>query len=123
MNRVTEWLLSWAVSRGGVAVNYIVGLIIGAADSHHLVPQHDLTTIQQGLTSGGMALLTLAYAGLQLWIRNQHLAQQGAHIATALQTPPPSGAIVDFTKIGNENVCDFENRTGIRVVRAEPVSQ
>ena len=80
-----QWLLSFGLSKGGVLVRCVVGYVIAAVASQHLVPNADLSAIQQGLESGGMALLTLAYAALQLWYHN-HQAGQIKAIQTGLNS-------------------------------------
>ncbi len=121
MNAVTDKILSFALSRGGVVVRYLVGLIIGWVASKHVVPTDALTTIQGGLTSGGMAVLALGYAFFQLWLHG-HQTAGAAAIQTALnaQLPDYSQLKVDG-RIGNETINAFTDRTGIPVVRAVPV--
>ena len=110
---ITNWILKTALSQGGVAVRWIVGLIISAIASQNIVPKGDLTHIQAGLTQGGMALLLIAYAYLQLWISNRNKAGVKV-IQTAVNNALPSGspmkAVVDGIA-GNQTLAAFHSAT------------
>jgi len=123
MNPVAAKLLPWLLSKGGIAIRYVTGLIIGKIAADHVVPSHSLETIQDGLERGGYALLAIAYGYLQLWIHNHQTANATAlqrSLNSANKNLPP---IKEDGWIGNETIQAFTDRTGIEVRRAIPLNQ
>jgi hypothetical protein len=62
-----------------------------------------------------MAVLAIAYAGMQFWFDAMKRKQTNAHIAAAFNADPKKDMI------GNEKISDFTARTGITVARAVAV--
>jgi hypothetical protein len=52
MTRILQWLLSWALSKGGIAVRRVCGMLVMALVGHHIIPSGDASQIQNGLQSG-----------------------------------------------------------------------
>jgi hypothetical protein len=114
----TQWLLKWGLSKGGIAVQYLVGLAIGAIAKQHIIPDADLGVIQNGLQSGGTALLAAAYGFLVWWL--QHRAKDGVRV---LQTQlnasvAPSKKVEVDGLAGNATVQAAAQVTGVPVAVA-----
>lgn len=118
---VAEKTLPYLLSKGGCAVRWAVGYVIAGVTTMQLIPNADVPVIQQGLTTGGMAVLALLYARLQLWFYQRKEEHHAANVTSALLTPVPSKdpTIWVDDMIGDETIEEFTARTGIPVRRAE----
>lgn len=116
--KILAKLLAFALSKAGSAVRAGAGWIIAAVAATHCVPDHDLPEIQQGLVSGGMALLALLYAWVQHWFYQKRVEQHADAVTQALFTPAPGSL-----PRPDETIEEFQKRTGLPVRRALPADQ
>ena|ERR1017187_3557428 len=94
-----NWLIKFALSKGGFLVSAAVTFIIVHLGLPAIVPKDDLAQIQQGLNAGGMALLAAFYA----WISSRH--QQGVMaLQIAHNEATPSNPVVVDGIAGNATV-------------------
>lgn len=111
--RFCLWAVAKLLSRGGTVVRGIVGWIMASLAT--IIPAQGVHTIQQGLTSGGMAVLAIAYAVFQHWCYQTSQRRAADAVQKAFLADP------NHDKIGSETLSEFSARTGIRVERASAV--
>lgn len=108
----TQWILKFALSKGGVAVRWIVALIIGAVAKKEIFPEGDLKEIEMGLTSGLMALLAMGYGFFEWWVQHRQkdgvrVIQEMTRMADGPQMPKVDGIA------GNETIKAVAKATGV----------
>jgi len=119
-SEVVNWILRFALSKSGIAIQWLVALIIGSLAKQNIFPTGDLHEIQLGLTSGFTALAAIAYGFLQWWI--QHRQKDGVRAAQAMANVRLSGsgnAPLELDGVaGNATVKALAKATSVPVAHA-----
>ena len=107
-----QWLLKWGLSRGGIAIQYLVGLAIGAIAQQKIFPDNDLETIRTGLESGLTALLALVYGWFVWWL--QHRQKDGVRAIQSVAQLAPGAPNPKLDGIaGNDTIKAVAKAAGV----------
>jgi len=80
---LTNWLIKFALSKGGFAVSALVTFVIVHLGLSNIILAEDLAKIQTGLNAGGIAIISIFYAWISSRQNKGVKALQIAHNRTA----------------------------------------
>jgi hypothetical protein len=80
---LVNWLIKFALSKGGFAVSALVTFVVVHLGLPNLIPAEDLAKIETGLNAGGIAIVSIFYAWISSRQNKGVKALQLAHNRTA----------------------------------------